>query len=58
MLDTPSGPYSDVQFMRFVLGLKSVACLPLVVASSRIIGVLRLGFQEPWDWNEQEKVGA
>jgi hypothetical protein len=51
-----AGPYSDVQFMRFVLNLKSVACLPLVVASTRMLGVLRLGFEEMWQWNEQEKV--
>lgn len=49
------GPYSDVQFMRFVLGLKSVACLPLVVSGSRLLGVLRLGFEEAWQWEEQEK---
>jgi hypothetical protein len=42
--------------MRFVLNLKSVACLPLVVASTRMLGVLRLGFEEMWQWNEQEKV--
>lgn len=50
------GPYSDVQFMRFVLGLRSVACLPLVVANTRILGVLRLGFDDAWIWEEQEKV--
>lgn len=49
------GPYSDVQFMRFVLGLRSVACLPLVVANARILGVLRLGFEAPWQWVEHEK---
>jgi hypothetical protein len=42
--------------MRFVLNLKSVACLPLVVASTRLLGVLRLGFEETWHWTEQEKV--
>lgn len=50
------GPYADVQFMRFVLSLRSVACLPLVVAGSRVLGVLRLGFEEQWNWTEQEKV--
>ncbi|KAJ9524486.1 hypothetical protein QJQ45_019550, partial [Haematococcus lacustris] len=49
------GPYSDVQFMRFVLGLRSVACLPLVMANARILGVLRLGFKDMWHWAEQEK---
>lgn len=53
-----AGPYSDVQFMRFVLGLKSVTCLPLVVAGSRILGVLRLGFEDSWNWVEHEKVGG
>lgn len=49
------GPYSDVQFMRFVLGLRSVACLPLVVANARILGVLRLGFEAPCQWAEHER---
>lgn len=43
--------------MRFVLGLRSVACLPLVVLGSRILGVLRLGFETPCAWGEHEKVG-
>jgi hypothetical protein len=54
----PAGPYSDVQFMRFVLGLKSVACLPLVTAQQRILGVLRLGFEDAWAWDDNEKVRA
>ncbi|GIL74060.1 hypothetical protein Vretimale_4983 [Volvox reticuliferus] len=49
------GPYADVQFMRFVLNLRSVACLPLVVAGSRVLGVLRLGFEDWWNWTEHEK---
>ena len=53
---TGTGP--DVQFMRFVLGLKCIACLPLFVANQRILGVLRLGFDEPRGWPEQEKVCA
>ncbi len=42
--------------MRFVLGLKSAACLPLVSPTGRVLGVLRLGFQEPWEWTDSEKV--
>ncbi len=42
--------------MRFVLGLKSIACLPLVSAQGRVLGVLRLGFQVPWEWTDPEKV--
>ncbi|GIL54291.1 hypothetical protein Vafri_9852 [Volvox africanus] len=49
------GPYADVQFMRFVLNLRSVACLPLVMAGSRVLGVLRLGFEDWWNWTEHEK---
>ena len=56
-MNTYSGPYSDVQFMRFVLGLRSLACLPLVVDGLRILGVLRLGFEGEKQWGEQEKVG-
>eukprot|EP00798_Chlamydomonas_sp_ICE-L_P012036 gene12036-15138_t len=49
------GPCSDVQFMRFVLGLKAVACVPLVVANSRILGFLRLGFAQSCIWEETDK---
>lgn len=53
-----SGPYSDVQFMRFVLNLKSVACLPLVSLNGRMLGVLRLGFEESCPWSDKDKVGV
>ena len=57
-ISTFTGTGSDVQFMRFVLGLKCIACLPLFVANQRILGVLRLGFDDPRGWPEQEKVRA
>jgi hypothetical protein len=56
--DRPRPAAPDPQFMRFVLNLRSVACLPLVVADSRVLGVLRLGFDDLWNWSEQEKVGS
>ena len=51
-----SGNGPDIQFMRFVLGLKCIACLPLFVANQRILGCLRLGFDEPRAWVEDEMV--
>ncbi len=51
---------SDIQYMRFVLGLKCIACLPLFATSQRqnsgrILGVLRLGFEHPRKWIESER---
>lgn len=51
-----SGPYSDLQFMHFVMGLRSVACLPLGLTQQQAVGVLRLGFDEPREWFELDKV--
>jgi hypothetical protein len=55
-ITTFSGNGPDIQFMRFVLGMNCIACLPLFVANQRILGVLRLGFAEPRGWPEQERV--
>jgi hypothetical protein len=49
------GTYTDLHFMRLVLGLESVACLPLVV-NMRVLGVLRLGYGHTTEWEEQEQV--
>ena len=49
-------PLACLQFMHFVMGLQSMTCLPLVISNQRILGVLRLGFDEPRNWVEQEKV--
>jgi len=50
-----SGSDKDIQFMRDALGLSSISCLPLV-ANQHIIGCLRLGFQEPRIWTDEEMV--
>lgn len=50
-----AGRYTDLQFMRLVLGLESVACLPLM-SSTHMQGVLCLGYSFPIDWNSLEQV--
>lgn len=58
VLWTCAGPFTDVQFMRFVLGVQSVACIPLTVEGSPTLGVLRLGFDTPYSWPAIEQVRA